>query len=155
MKLQFEIRCDRIKGDKTDKIISISLVVMHLIQKFEQSEVARIMAGKASVPDFKAGDTIAVTLRIIDGSVSREQIFEGVVIAKRNKGIDSSCIVRKFSGKDGVEKNIKIYSPIVLRIEVLKRGIVRRAKLYYLRKLSGKAARIREDITYRRSSVSV
>ena len=85
-------------------------------------------------------------MRIITGATERLQAFEGVVIRKRNKGLDSSCLIRKISHGVGVEKDIKLYSPIVHSVQVVKIGVVRRAKIYYLRKLTGKAARIKEKI---------
>lgn len=119
---------------------------MNLLQKFNQEQMEQLSQGKV-MPSFKAGDTIRVNLRIIAGATERLQAFEGVVIRKRNKGLDSSCVVRKLSHGVGVEKDIKLYSPIVHSISVVKRGVVRRAKIYYIRKLKGKAARIKERIS--------
>lgn len=96
------------------------------------------------IPDFKPGDTVRVHVRIIEGEKERIQVFEGVVIARRNAGIRSSITVRKISYGIGVERIFPLHSPIVSKIEVKTRGRVRRAKLYYLRKLRGKAARIKE-----------
>lgn len=96
------------------------------------------------IPDFKSGDTVRVHVRIIEGEKERIQVFEGVVIARRNAGVRSSLTVRKISYGVGVERLFMLHSPIVSKIEVKKRGRVRRAKLYYLRDLRGKAARIKE-----------
>jgi large subunit ribosomal protein L19 len=116
---------------------------MNLIQKFEQEEIKRL--GK-SVPDFSPGDTLIVRVNVVEGDKKREQAFEGVVIAKRNRGLNSSFIVRKISSGEGVERTFQTYSPLIASIEVKRRGHVRRAKLYYLRARSGKSARIREKI---------
>lgn len=116
---------------------------MHIIQTLEQEELARLTAGK-NIPDFRAGDTVNVLVNVIEGSRKRTQAYEGVVIAKRNRGLNSSFIVRKISSGEGVERTFQLYSPTIASIEVKRRGDVRRAKLYYLRERSGKAARIRE-----------
>ena len=116
---------------------------MNLIQKFEQEEIKRL--GK-SVPDFSPGDTLIVRVNVVEGDKKREQAFEGVVIAKRNRGLNSSFIVRKISSGEGVERTFQTYSPLIASIEVKRRGHVRRAKLYYLRARSGKSARIREKV---------
>ena len=110
---------------------------MNIIQTLEQEEIARLTAGK-NLPDFRAGDTV------IEGSRKRTQAYEGVVIAKRNRGLNSSFIVRKISSGEGIERTFQLYSPTIASIEVKRRGDVCRAKLYYLRNRSGKAARIRE-----------
>jgi large subunit ribosomal protein L19 len=117
---------------------------MNLIQKLEQEEIARL--GR-KIPDFSPGDTVIVKVTVVEGDKKREQAYEGVVIAKRNKGLNSSFIVRKISSGEGVERTFQTYSPSVASIEVKRRGQVRRAKLYYLRDRSGKSARIREKLT--------
>lgn len=116
---------------------------MNLIQKLEQEEIARL--GK-TIPPFAPGDTVIVNVNVVEGERKRVQAFEGVVIAKRNRGISSSFIVRKVSSGEGVERTFQTYSPLLASIEVKRRGDVRRAKLYYLRERSGKSARIREKL---------
>jgi large subunit ribosomal protein L19 len=116
---------------------------MNLIQKLEQEEIARL--GR-KIPDFAPGDTVIVKVNVVEGDKKREQAYEGVVIAKRNKGLNSSFIVRKISSGEGVERTFQTYSPSVASIEIKRRGQVRRAKLYYLRDRSGKSARIREKL---------
>jgi large subunit ribosomal protein L19 len=115
----------------------------NVIEQFEKNQIEKLTADKA-IPDFRAGDTVKVSVRVIDGTTVRLQQYEGVVIGKRNRGITSSFVVRKVSHGEGVERRFMTYSPIVAKIEVVKRGIVRRAKLNYLRNLSGRAARIQE-----------
>ena len=114
---------------------------MNLIQKIEQEEIKRL---KKSIPEFAPGDTVVVRVNVVEGDKKREQAFEGVVIAKRNRGLRSSFIVRKISSGEGVERTFQTYSPLIAAIEVKRKGEVRRAKLYYLRERSGKGARIRE-----------
>lgn len=116
---------------------------MNIIHTLEQEEIARLSAGR-TIPEFRAGDTVNVLVNVIEGSRKRTQAYEGVVIAKRNRGLNSSFIVRKISSGEGVERTFQLYSPTIASIEVKRRGDVRRAKLYYLRERSGKAARIRE-----------
>lgn len=116
---------------------------MNIIHTLEQEEIARLSAGK-TIPEFRAGDTVNVLVNVIEGSRKRTQAYEGVVIAKRNRGLNSSFIVRKISSGEGVERTFQLYSPTIASIEVKRRGDVRRAKLYFLRERSGKAARIRE-----------
>ena len=116
---------------------------MNELQKFEAKEVERLMEGK-NIPDFAPGDTLRVSLKIKEGDKERTQVFEGVCLARRNRGINSSFVVRKLSSGVGVERVLPLYSPKIEGIEVVRRGAVRRAKLYYLRKLTGKAARIEE-----------
>ena len=118
---------------------------MNLLQVLEQEELARVTAGK-TIPDFRAGDTVVVFVNVVEGSRKRVQAFEGVVIARRNRGINSSFIVRKISSGEGVERSFQTYSPMIASIEVKRHGDVRRAKLYYLRERSGKAARIKERL---------
>ena len=117
---------------------------MNLIQKLEQEEIEKL--GK-KIPDFSPGDTVVVSVNVVEGERKRVQAFEGLVIAKRNRGINSSFVVRKISSGEGVERTFQTYSPLIASIEVKRRGHVRRAKLYYLRARSGKSARIREKIT--------
>jgi len=117
---------------------------VNLIQKLEQEEIARLAR---KIPDFSPGDTVIVKVQVVEGDKKREQAYEGVVIAKRNKGLNSSFIVRKISSGEGVERTFQTYSPSVASIEVKRRGQVRRAKLYYLRDRSGKSARIREKLS--------
>ena len=117
---------------------------MNLIEQLEQEEIARL--GK-TVPPFAPGDTVVVQVKVKEGTRERLQAYEGVVIAKRNRGLNSSFIVRKISSGEGVERTFQTYSPLVAAIEVKRRGDVRRAKLYYLRERSGKSARIKEKLT--------
>ena len=116
---------------------------MNLIQKLEQEEIARL---SKTIPPFAPGDTVIVNVNVVEGERKRVQAFEGVVIAKRNRGISSSFIVRKVSSGEGVERTFQTYSPLISSIDVKRRGDVRRAKLYYLRDRSGKSARIREKL---------
>ena len=116
---------------------------MNLIQQLEQEEIARL--GK-TIPDFAPGDTIVVQVKVKEGNRERLQAYEGVVIAKRNRGLNSGFTVRKISSGEGVERTFQTYSPQVASIEVKRRGDVRRAKLYYLRDRSGKSARIKEKL---------
>jgi large subunit ribosomal protein L19 len=116
---------------------------MNLMQKLEQEEIKRL--GK-TVPDFSPGDTVIVNVNVVEGERKRAQAFEGVVIAKRNRGIGSSFTVRKISSGEGVERTFQTYSPLIASVEVKRKGEVRRSKLYYLRQRSGKSARIREKV---------
>jgi len=116
---------------------------MNLIQKLEQEEIKRLAK---ILPDFSPGDTVIVNVNVVEGERKRAQAFEGVVIAKRNRGIGSSFTVRKISSGEGVERTFQTYSPLSASVEVKRKGEVRRAKLYYLRQRSGKSARIREKI---------
>jgi len=116
---------------------------MNLLQKIEQENLEKLAAGKR-LDSFSQGDTIKVGVRIIEGNTERTQIFEGVCIGKKNAGVRSSFTVRKLSHGEGVERVFPIYSPRVESVELVRRGEVRRAKLYYLRGLTGKAARITE-----------
>ncbi|HEX4599115.1 MAG TPA: 50S ribosomal protein L19 [Burkholderiaceae bacterium] len=118
---------------------------MNLIQQLEQEEVARLSASRA-IPDFGPGDTVIVNVNVVEGTRKRVQAYEGVVIGRRNRGLNSSFLVRKISSGEGVERTFQLYSPSVASIEVKRRGDVRRAKLYYLRQRSGKSARIREKL---------
>ena len=119
---------------------------MNLIQQLEQEEIARL--GK-TIPDFSPGDTVVVQVKVKEGNRERLQAYEGVVIAKRNRGLNSSFIVRTVSSGEGVERTFQTYSPLVAAIELKRRGDVRRAKLYYLRDRSGKSARIKEKLERR------
>ena len=114
---------------------------MDIIKELEQEEIKRL--GK-NIPAFSAGDTVVVSVNVVEGDRKRVQAYEGVVIAKRNRGLNSSFIVRKISSGEGVERTFQTYSPLIASIEVKRKGDVRRAKLYYLRARSGKSARIRE-----------
>ena len=120
---------------------------MNLIEQLEQEEMARL--GK-TVPEFAPGDTVIVQVKVKEGNRERLQAYEGVVIAKRNRGLNSSFIVRKISSGEGVERTFQTYSPLVASIELKRRGDVRRAKLYYLRERSGKSARIKEKLEARK-----
>jgi large subunit ribosomal protein L19 len=102
---------------------------------------------KTDVPEFRPGDTVRVHVRVVEGGKERIQIFEGVVIARKNRGVADTITVRKVSYGVGVERTFPIHSPMVSKIEVVRKGKVRRAKLYYLRNLSGKAARLKEDMS--------
>ena len=119
---------------------------MNLIAQLEQEEISRL--GK-TIPAFAPGDTVAVAVNVVEGNRKRVQVYEGVVIAKRNRGLNSAFTVRKISSGEGVERTFQLYSPLIAGIEVKRRGDVRRAKLYYLRKLSGKKARIKEKLPAR------
>ncbi|MBJ7474424.1 MAG: hypothetical protein RL373_918 [Pseudomonadota bacterium] len=121
---------------------------MNLIEKIEQEEIARLTSSKV-IPAFAPGDTLVVNVNVVEGTRKRVQAFEGVVIAKRNRGLNSSFIVRKISSGEGVERTFQTYSPLIASIEVKRRGDVRRAKLYYLRERSGKSARIKEKLVSR------
>ena len=123
---------------------------MDLIQKLETEEIARL--GK-NIPDFKPGDTVVVNVNVVDGDRKRVQAYEGVVIARKSRGLNSAFIVRKISSGEGVERTFQLYSPLIASIEVKRKGDVNRAKLYYLRQLSGKAARIKERLDVRADDV--
>ena len=112
----------------------------NIIEEIEAQQI------KQDLPDFGPGDTVAVHVKVVEGGRERLQVFEGVVIGRRNRGANSSFTVRKVSYGEGVERVFPLYSPNVAKIDVKRRGDVRRAKLYYLRELSGKAARIKEKI---------
>ncbi len=122
---------------------------MNIIQQFEAEQIARLTAGR-SIPDFRPGDTLRVSVKVVEGERTRTQAFEGVCIARSNKGLHSNFTVRKISYGEGVERVFALYSPVIADITVVRRGDVRRAKLYYLRGRSGKSARIAErarDVT--------
>ncbi|MDH4390923.1 MAG: 50S ribosomal protein L19 [Aquabacterium sp.] len=116
---------------------------MDLIRTLEQEEITRL---NKTIPTFAPGDTVIVSVNVVEGTRKRVQAYEGVVIAKRNRGFNSSFIVRKMSSGEGVERTFQLYSPLISTIEVKRRGDVRRAKLYYLRQRSGKSARIKEKL---------
>lgn len=116
---------------------------MNIIEKLNQQEVARLTEGK-TIPAFAPGDTLRVDVRVVEGTRERVQSYEGVCIARTNSGVNSSFTVRKMSYGEGVERVFPLYAPIIDSITLLRRGRVRRAKLYYLRGLTGKAARIVE-----------
>lgn len=118
----------------------------NIIQMLEQEEIARL--GK-TIPAFAPGDTVVVQVKVKEGNRERLQAYEGVVIAKRNRGLNSSFIVRKISSGEGVERTFQTYSPLIASIELKRRGDVRRAKLYYLRERSGKSACIKEKLPNR------
>jgi large subunit ribosomal protein L19 len=124
---------------------------MDLIKTLENEEIARLAK---NVPSFAPGDTVIVNVNVVEGTRKRVQAYEGVVIAKRNRGLNSSFIVRKISSGEGVERTFQTYSPLIAAIEVKRRGDVRRAKLYYLRDRSGKSARIKEKLTARTSEAA-
>jgi large subunit ribosomal protein L19 len=116
---------------------------MNLLQRFEEEQKAKLLAARP-VPDFKAGDTVRVMVRVVEGERTRTQAYEGVVIARSNRGLNSSFTVRKMSYGEGVERVFPLHSPNLAEITVVRRGRVRRAKLYYLRGRTGKSARIAE-----------
>lgn len=124
---------------------------MNLIQKLEQDHIAAVTEGK-NIPEFGAGDTLRVNVRIVEGTTERVQAFEGVCIGRKNRGLHSSFTVRKISHGEGVERTFPLFSPRLESIDVVRRGDVRRAKLYYLRDRSGKSARIKEKRDWNRTS---
>ena len=117
---------------------------MDLIATLEREEITRL---DRKLPEFAPGDTVIVNVNVVEGTRKRVQAYEGVVIAKRNRGLNSSFIVRKMSSGEGVERTFQLYSPLIAGIEVKRRGDVRRAKLYYLRQRSGKSARIKAKLS--------
>ena len=122
---------------------------MNIIETLEREEIARL---NKTIPDFAPGDTVVVNVNVVEGERKRVQAYEGVVIAKRNRGLNSAFTVRKISSGEGVERTFQTYSPLIASIEVKRKGDVRRAKLYYLRGRSGKSARIREKLAARDTS---
>jgi len=116
---------------------------MNVIQQLEQEQIAQL-AERRPIPEFGPGDTVRVSVKVVEGTRERVQAFEGVCIARKNRGINSAFTVRKISYGEGVERVFPLYSPQITEIEVMRRGRVRRAKLYYLRGRTGKAARITE-----------
>ncbi|TWG79300.1 LSU ribosomal protein L19P [Cupriavidus gilardii J11] len=127
---------------------------MNIIEQIEKEEIARLTANK-TIPAFAPGDTVVVNVNVVEGNRKRVQAYEGVVIAKRNRGLNSSFIVRKISSGEGVERTFQLYSPLIAGIEVKRRGDVRRAKLYYLRQRSGKSARIKEKLFTKAKAAAV
>jgi len=117
---------------------------MNIIQQLEAEQIEKLLE-KREVPDFKPGDTLRVHVKVVEGTRERIQVYEGLCIARRNAGVNSSFTVRKISFGEGVERLFPLYSPKIAQIEVTRIGKVRRAKLYYLRALRGRAARIAED----------
>lgn len=125
---------------------------MNVIEQLEKAQIAKLATARP-VPDFGPGDTLRVKLKVVEGSSERIQVFEGVCIARKNAGLGSSFTLRKISYGEGVERLFPLYSPRISDIEVVRRGRVRRAKLYYLRQLTGKRARIAERATGARAAV--
>lgn len=121
---------------------------MNIIEQLEQEEISKLTAER-EVPEFGAGDTLRVHVKVVEGTRERVQVFEGVCIARKNSGLNSAFTVRKISYGEGVERVFPVYSPRIEQIEVMRRGAVRRAKLYYLRELRGKKARIAEKVERR------
>jgi large subunit ribosomal protein L19 len=124
---------------------------MNIVQQIEQEEIARL--GR-KVPQFAPGDTVVVNVNVKEGERKRVQAYEGVVIAKKNRGINSSFTVRKISSGEGVERTFQTYSPLIASVEVKRKGDVRRAKLYYLRSRSGKSARIKEKLAVKQDAAA-
>lgn len=124
---------------------------MNLLQTLENEEIARL--GR-KIPDFSPGDTVVVNVSVVEGERKRVQAYEGVVIGKRNRGLNSAFTVRKISSGEGVERTFQTYSPLIASVEVKRKGAVRSAKLYYMRGRSGKSARIREKISERVAKVA-
>jgi large subunit ribosomal protein L19 len=122
---------------------------MNLIQELEKEQVAKLSAGK-EIPEFAPGDTLLVNVKVVEGERTRIQAYEGICIARSGAGLNESFTVRKISYGEGVERIFPLYSPRLAEIEVVRKGVVRRAKLYYLRGLTGKGARIIEDIEAQR-----
>ena len=123
---------------------------MNIIEQIEKEEIARLM-GDRKHPDYRPGDTIVVNVNVVEGTRKRVQAFEGVVISVRKRGLNSNFIVRKMSNGEGIERTFQTYSPLIASIEVKRKGAVRRAKLYYLRGLTGKSARIKERIDFKKA----
>jgi large subunit ribosomal protein L19 len=126
---------------------------MNIIDEIEQEQIKEITE-KRMVPDFGAGDTLKVHLKVVEGTRERIQVFEGLCIARSNRSLNSSFTVRKISNGEGVERVFPVYSPLIEKLEVIRRGDVRRSKLYYIRSLSGKKARIKEKRFDNRTNVS-
>ena len=124
---------------------------MNILQQFEADQQAKLAAARAT-PDFGPGDTVRVMVKVVEGERIRTQAYEGVVIARSNKGVQSNFTVRKLSYGEGVERVFPLYSPNVTEIQVMRRGKVRRAKLYYLRGRTGKSARIAEKLGMKAAS---
>ena len=124
---------------------------MNILQQFEADQQAKLAAARTT-PDFGPGDTVRVMVKVVEGERIRTQAYEGVVIARSNKGVQSNFTVRKLSYGEGVERVFPLYSPNVAEIQVVRRGKVRRAKLYYLRGRTGKSARIAEKLGMKAAS---
>ena len=124
---------------------------MNLIDQLEKEEMERL--GK-DIPEFAPGDTVVVNVLVVEGNRKRAQAYEGVVISRRNRGLNSNFIVRKISSGEGVERTFQLSSPLIESIKVKRRGDVRRAKLFYLRGLTGKAARIKEKLPTRKATAA-
>ena len=120
---------------------------MNLLDKFEAKQIEQVIKER-TLPNFKPGDTVKVYAKVVEGSNERTQIFEGVVIRRKNRGLSSTFAVKKISNGEAVERLFMFHSPRVEKVEIVKRGIVRRAKLYYMRTLQGKAARIKENMDH-------
>ena len=118
-----------------------------IVQQFDNEQISALKENKV-IPEFRPGDNVKVSVRIIEGANERIQAYEGLVIARRNSGVTSSFVVRKVANGEGAERRFMIYSPLLSKIEVIRRGDVSRAKLYYIRALQGKAARIKEKMHY-------
>ena len=116
---------------------------MNVIEELESREMSK---REVQIPEFSSGDTVKVSVNVIEGERKRVQVFEGVVLGRRNRGLNSSFIVRKISSGIGVERTFQLFSPLISKIEVIRRGDVRRSKLFYLRERSGKSARIKEKL---------
>lgn len=116
---------------------------MNLLQKFEAKTIEKALTGK-TIPEFRAGDTLKVSVKIVEGVSERIQVFEGICIDRKNRGVGSTFSIRKISNGEGVERKFNLHSPRLDKIELIRKGKVRRARLYYLRDLKGKAARIKE-----------
>ena len=123
------------------------MTAMTLIQDFERAQITKLTEGR-EIPKFAPGDTLRVHVKVVEGERARVQVYEGICIARRSAGINSSFTVRKISYGEGVERVFPLYSPLVDKIELVRRGNVRRAKLYYLRGLTGKRARITEKTAF-------
>ena len=124
---------------------------MNVIEELERQEIERL-AGEVELPDFGPGDTVRVNVKVTEGSRERVQAFEGVCIARKSRGLNSAFTVRKISNGEGVERIFPLYSTVIESIQVVRRGVVRRAKLYYLRGRRGKSARIKERRDDRRGT---
>jgi large subunit ribosomal protein L19 len=120
---------------------------MNLLQKYNQKTIAEVSKGK-EIPAFRTGDTLRVSVRIVEGSNERVQAYEGVCIGIKRRGVSSSFTVRKISNGEGVERTFPLYSPKLAKIEIVRTGKVRQAKIYYMRERTGKAARIKERVSY-------
>ena len=126
---------------------------MNIIAELEKEQMRAISLQRA-IPDFQAGDTVKVMVKVIEGTTQRLQAYEGVVIARSGEGLNENFTVRKISYGEGVERVFPLYSPGIWEIEVVRKGVVRRAKLYYLRALRGKASRIAEDVEAQRELIA-